>query len=132
MEKIIQYDEKVFGIRREEFLKKWLSNPLAFKVVSMRNNQITGLGVIRKAVDGWRIGPLFADNSIIANSILFSLSKKIPRREEFYIDVPEYNKFSEMLYNAYDCFHSVTMYSGSLPHDIQLQKIFGMTSLELG
>ena len=130
--KIADYDESIFGIRRERFLKTWIANSLAYKVVTMSENKITGLGIIRKAAEGWRIGPLFADNSQLANSILYSLSQKVPKRDSFYIDVPEYNKFSDMLYNAIDCFHSVSMYKGTLPHGSQLQKIFGVTSLELG
>ena len=70
---LLEYDTHVHVFPRQAFLEKWISAPNCHASVAIRNDgKIVGYTVVRttlKRGDGWRIGPLFADNTEIARSL---------------------------------------------------------------
>ena len=131
---LVDYDSLHFPARRESFLEKWLNMPdstgLAY---TMPDGRIAGYGVIRKCLNGHKIGPLFAEKPDIAEKILEGLMFTI-RGETFYFDTPEINRKAVEMAKERDMtevFGTARMYTKELP-ELPLDKIFGVTSFELG
>lgn len=130
---ILDYDTKFFPVKREIFLKNWLNMPDSRALAIKSDNEIIGYGMIRKCRKGFKIGPLFAENADIAEEILLALLSDAGG-DFFYLDVPEMNKAGMSLANKYsmeECFGTARMYSQEIP-DLPMDKIFGVTSFELG
>ena len=133
-EKIAAYDINLFPVSRSHFLKGWLTLPDSNAFASILDKTLTGYGVIRKCRQGYKIGPLFADTIEIARQILLSLLDSVESDMRFYIDIPEVNKQAlelTMEFNMIKVFETARMYSKSFPA-IELGKVFGITSFELG
>lgn len=134
VDEIIHYDTQIFGFERKSFLHEWLRMKESH-VVFKRNsqNKISGYGLIRKCFQGYKIGPLFADNEKIAKEILDALISKV-EGSIIFIDIPTYNqKALEMmkLYNFKPVFETVRMYKNGSPKQL-LENVFGITTFELG
>ncbi len=73
---IANYDRTCFPAARPEFLRRWIALPesVAFAVVDER--ALRGYGVIRRSVDGHKVGPLFADNAVFAGRLLRASSRR--------------------------------------------------------
>lgn len=131
---LADYDSIHFPARREGFLKKWLYIPdsTALAYTGGRSG-IAGYGVIRRCLNGHKVGPLFAETPAIAEKILEGLTHSV-RGETFYLDTPEPNaealKMAEYR-NMTEVFGTARMYTGDLPK-LPVDKIFGVTSFELG
>jgi hypothetical protein len=107
--------------------------PETYSVAFSDNGLIKGYGVIRKCRNGFKIGPLFADNSDVAESIFRALASKAVD-ELIYIDVPVINDEALKIAQKYEMklvFETARMYSKNIPN-ISINKIFGITSFELG
>lgn len=132
--KLLQFDTQLFPANREIFLQSWIKQPESYAVGSLMKGKLNGYGTIRRCVTGYKIGPLFAGSPEVAEQIFISLSNYLKPGEKFYIDVPEKNQFAIKLVNAYGMlysFETARMYSKYNPR-IDLNKIFGVTSFELG
>lgn len=130
---INEYDLKMFLAPRKEFLTKWIAMPDCFGVGAAGNGILAGYGVIRKCYNGWKIGPLFADNKDVAGNILNALISKIPG-ERYFLDVPEPNHEAVDLVkenNMKICFETARIYT-KRPPALPLNNIFGVTTFELG
>ena len=130
---LAKYDTKMFSAERHEFLKCWINQPESSSYCVMKDNTIKGYGVIRKAIDGFKIGPLFADTPEIAETLFIALSSCAPN-EKIYIDVPETNKEALALIKRFRMqmsFESVRMYSKKQP-SFPVRNVYGITSSELG
>lgn len=89
---VLDYDSLHFPAERESFLRKWLDMPDSTALAyTGRNGEVEGYGVIRKCLEGHKVGPLFADSEEIAEMILEGLTSSV-RGETFYFDTPEINK----------------------------------------
>ena len=131
--RVIAYDRAMFPADRSVFLKGWINQPEGSALGVMRNGLLYGYGVIRKCRQGYKIGPLFADTQDIAEKIFRALRGRVPG-EEFYLDIPEPNRGAGALVKRYDMqmvFETARMYTGT-PPALPLEKIFGVTSFELG
>lgn len=130
---IIIYDQKRFGYPRESFLKAWLSIPGNFNFQYKENDRIKGFSVLRKVNNGYKIGPLFADNYAIAEE-LYKACLNAGMGESVFIDIPLANPDAVQLVEQYDAkyvFECARMYYGK-PPQIDILKVFGITSFELG
>ncbi|MBU1099450.1 MAG: GNAT family N-acetyltransferase [Bacteroidetes bacterium] len=130
---VSKYDRECFGFDRSTFLSGWLkqSNAKAFKYKN--GNNAAGIAVIRKAMNGYKIGPLFGDNLYIAEK-LFEACSDTAKGEKLFLDIPKINKESVALAKKYGlkpCFECGRMYYGK-PIDVPLEKTFGVTTFELG
>ena len=77
---ILQYDTEVNDYPRPLFLEKWVFAPNCFcSVATDSNGDVVGYGVVRRTVGkvGWRIAPLYADNSDIARMLYHDMCIKV-------------------------------------------------------
>lgn len=128
------FDRQFIADERDNFLSCWIAQPDSYVLGLMENNELKGYGKIRKCVDGYKTGPLFAENKEIAEKLLTALQNKIPLGTSFSLDIPEVNKESLKIAEKFDMeysFETARMYKNGLPN-INLQKVFGVTTYELG
>ena len=61
---VAAYDATCFPARREAFLRTWVSLPGVGRPGGRRRSaRLTGYGVLRRSADGYKVGPLFADDA---------------------------------------------------------------------
>ncbi len=131
---ILRYDNKLFPVERNSFLKRWIRQPDSFACGFVENEKLKGYGVIRKCKHGNKIDPLFADNTGVAKEILIKLTSSIKEEELYYLDIPEVNQDGLSLSGEFKMKRiskTVRMYLGTAP-ELPVRKIFGTTSLALG
>ncbi|MEZ4886661.1 MAG: GNAT family N-acetyltransferase [Chitinophagales bacterium] len=134
-EEIEAYDRTFFPDNRSAFLQSWIresNDKEGFAVV--KEGQLQGYGMIRKCGLGYKIGPLFADNANLAEVLLLALTANLSPEEVFYFDTPEVNQAAVDLAEKYGMkrvFETARMYNQSNPA-IDLQRLFGVTTFELG
>ena len=131
--KLLEYDSQVFLFPRPVFLSYWISRADSFGYYLEHEGTILGYGILRKCFTGYRIGPLFADDEIIAREIVEALLSNIPG-ELYYLDIPEPNTATLKIvhqYNMQKVFETARMYTKEIPN-VPLHKVFGITSFELG
>lgn len=132
-EDIVEYDRTCFFSSRDRFLKQWISQPDAIALGYIDNGKLLGFGVCRQCYTGYKIGPLFADNSEIAEKLFLALQNNKPNSPVF-IDIPETNIIGQMLVSKYkmqNVFATARMYTQELPA-LDYQKIVGVTTFEMG
>jgi len=132
---VAAYEKSFSGINRPvDFLSKWVNQErgASFAYIDDQST-LSGIGVIRPAVDHLRIGPLYANSHAIAVEILNALVSFDPKTP-IVIDVPsnnlEANAFFESIgwTNIFECGR---MWTAGLP-DGKNDKITGLLSLEVG
>lgn len=132
-EELVRYDEAVFSAPRPRFLRKWIDQPEGAAYGYLDRGKLSGYGVIRKCRTGFKIGPLFADDARIAEELFCSLSESAAG-DAVFLDVPEVNRGGTDLAKRYGMkmvFQTVRMYLG-VPPPVPVEKVFGVTSFELG
>lgn len=132
-ESLNAYDRQCFPAARERFLAEWLAQPDAMARVAVRDGRVAGYGVLRRCLTGYKIGPLFADNGEIAGCLFSALTSSIPG-EVFFFDAPEINADAVALAERHDMtsvFETARMYTQE-PPVISMERVFGVTSFELG
>lgn len=133
-EEIVQYDTQLFPAARPDFLRMWTMQPSSRTVVALRKGTVVGYGTIRQCDRGYKIGPLFADTDIIAEELFATLNNTIAPGSTIYLDTPEINPAAVALAERHGMtvvFETARMYTGEVP-DIDVQKVFGVTTFELG
>ena len=68
-EQVIAYDEKLFPAPRTPFLRLWFQQPESLSLGYLDKGNLKGYGMVRKCRTGYKVGPLFADNAKIAETI---------------------------------------------------------------
>ena len=99
----------------------------------MRDGRLAGWGVIRPCRIGFKIGPLVADDRASAEAVLSALIAKVGGGEIF-LDVPGVNREAVALaqdFGLAPVFETARMYTGAIP-PLRLERVFGVTSFELG
>jgi predicted GNAT family N-acyltransferase len=132
-EKLCNYDQQYFPSYRPHFLSTWINQPHGKGYAIINNDELLGYGVIRKATNGFKIAPLFAENTNIAEKLFLSLAS-YANGSCIYVDVPNINQSAISLFQSYemkDIFECMRMYKGQEP-DIHWENVFGVTSLEIG
>lgn len=127
------FDMSLFPATRENFLRTWINQAGHTALGVIQKERLVGYGVIRPCRIGYKVGPLFAEESYIAESLLDALLATIPAAE-YFIDVPEPNDSAMELVKRramHRVFETARMYRGPA-RQIDLHKIFGVTTLELG
>ena len=133
-ETIDSYDAPFFPENRSTFIKSWISQDDCHSLGIMKNGKLSGYGVIRVCRAGYKIGPLFSDNSELAESLFLALRSKAESAKPIFLDVPEVNQSAVALaerYNMKVSFETARMYTRE-PPDIPLNRVFGITSFEVG
>ncbi|MTI46096.1 acetyltransferase (GNAT) family protein [Roseibium hamelinense] len=132
---IRDYDAAFFQEDREPFLKAWTmpGHPTRRGFALIEDGRILGYGVIRKCLDGFKIGPLFAETPKHADILFRALAGQV-KGQTVVLDVPEPNAAGLELAERYGLsasFETARMYKGPAP-DLPLQRIYGITTFELG
>ncbi len=158
IEDLAAYDRLCFPAPRKNFIADWISRPgtIARALVAApaadrvsgagespppgrdhasgkKSSVIRGFGAIRPCREGWKVGPLFADDRECALAILTSLLGEIGD-PLWFLDVPETNEAALAIardLGLEKVFETVRMYTSSVP-DLRAERIFGVTSFELG
>ena len=131
-DRLAAYDRRFFPEARDSFLAPWITTPERVALVALKDGAIAGFGVIRAAVTGARIGPLYAASPDIAAALIGKLGAAMPGPVA--VDVPDFNgpgtKLAEQL-GLRPAFETARMYTGPDPA-IERSGLFGVTSFELG
>ncbi len=130
---IISYDAQCFGCDRPQFLKPWLEQEGTMAVKFKEQGKLKGFAVLRRAVTGYKIGPLFADTIAVAEELYKACLNEVPG-EKVLIDIPVTNPDAGVLvkkYNTAYVFECARMYYGTPPRQ-RIDRVFGITSFELG
>ncbi len=126
-------DATVFPAPRPAFLRAWIGAPGHVGCAILRDGRLAGWGVIRPCRRGFKIGPLVADDRATAQAVLSALLAKIGGGEVF-LDVPDINREAIALaqdFGLAPVFETARMYTGAIP-PLRLERVFGVTSFELG
>lgn len=130
---VVAYDQPFFPARRDGFLARWLDGPSRRSMAMVRDGEVRGYGTIRPCRVGHKIGPLFADDEATADALFRALVAPHPG-EPVFLDPPEPNGRALALaarHGLSPVFETARMYRGPAP-DLPLDRIFGVTSFELG
>ena len=140
---LADYDAVMFGAPRDSFLKEWIAAPHARGFAAVNSSgELLGYTVIRKVIvdgEGYRVGPLFANNLDTARNLLAAAAKfasdTTPDDKYVYIDVPDRNPQAVGLVQEMSGvdinYPTYRMYTKGDPN-LPMTKIYGMTSIELG
>jgi hypothetical protein len=131
---VLAYDRACFPAPREAFLREWVALPESVALGLVRGGMLAGFGCARKAVEGFKVGPLFADDADTAKALLLGLAKEVGG--PVVIDVPDaaFHPSAEQLVQRHgltEVFRCARMYTAGRPA-IAVEKVFAITSLELG
>lgn len=130
---IVHIDDACFPGDRREFMRAWIAGDHLVRVWVDHADVPQGFGVARRAVDGWRVGPLLAPDAPAAEAIVRSLAAALPG-QTLHLDVNTGNAEAPAL--AHDLgmqpgFECVRMYRGGLP-DLPIERMWAACTLELG
>lgn len=128
------FDQRFFPAQRRAFLQSWITMPDATGLAYREGNALCGYGVMRKCLEGYKIGPLFAERAEIAESLYTSLAACAEAGTSVYLDVPERNPAALALaarHGMTKVFETARMYIGDEP-PLDLAGIYGVTTFELG
>jgi hypothetical protein len=132
-EAIAAYDRRFFPAPREAFLRAWLAMPHARGLAWVCDGMLRGYGVIRQCREGFKIGPLFADDAGIAEALFLALCDDANGAPVF-LDTPEVNAAAVEMARRHglrEVFATARMYNRGIP-ELPLEGIFGVTTFELG
>jgi GNAT superfamily N-acetyltransferase len=126
-------DATVFPAARPAFLRAWISTPGHIGRALVSDGRLRAWGVIRPCRKGFKIAPLVADDRACAEHIVSALVAAVGGGEVF-LDVPEPNSEAVALARSLGLapiFETARMYTGPI-RAIKLERLFGVTSFELG
>lgn len=130
---LIAFDTVAFGFQRKTFLLNWLNNAAAKSFVFVDENNLKGYAVIRQTVEGYKIGPLFAEDKGIANELLKACLTEV-EGQNVSIDIPTINTLAKELIDEFKSaivFECARMYYPTVPN-CSFHMVYGITSLEFG
>ncbi|MDM0105227.1 GNAT family N-acetyltransferase [Variovorax sp. J22R24] len=127
-------DLRVFPAPRDAFLRSWTAMPDATGLAWLHQGRLEGWGLIRRCREGHKIGPLVAEDLPVATALYTALSASVPAGDAIYLDVPQSNPGAVALAKKMGMrpvFETARMYLGA-PPDCELNRIYGITTFELG
>jgi GNAT superfamily N-acetyltransferase len=133
IDSILDYDKQCFGFSRPQFIKPWLMLPGNKTFKYTENDKLRGFAIVRKADKGFKVCPLFADTEIVAEELYKACLNSV-QGDSLFLDIPVINKGAVNLIKKYSgtyVFECARMYYGN-PPDININKVFGITTFELG
>ena len=131
---LMEYDKQVFPTNRTVFLTEWIKQPESLAIGYLKDNHLMGYGMVRKCRTGFKVGPLFADDSRIAEILFQKMQSFVGEGTQIFLDTPELNKAAIALAEKYEMkpmFETARMYTKDEPK-VELQRTFGVTTFELG
>lgn len=132
-DRLLAYDRRFFPAPRPAFLAVWAALPESHGLAAVEDGDLRGYGVVRRCGEGWKIGPLFADDDRVAER-LFGALVAAAGSGPILIDVPEVNARAVALAKRHGltpAFETARMYRGPAPA-VDMAGTFGVTTFELG
>ncbi|UVJ42233.1 GNAT family N-acetyltransferase [Pseudomonas sp. LS1212] len=132
-DQVLDYDRTCFPAVRATFLSGWIAQPDALAVGCRREGRLSGYGVARRCREGYKIGPLFADDALAA-SALYARLANFAQGGPLFLDAPQNNPAAMALVQQLgmvEVFGCARMYFGP-PPAIAHERVFGVTTFELG
>jgi len=132
-DQIAALDAHVFEGERRDFLRNWIAQPGAIRLGVLQDGELTGWGLLRPCVVGWKIGPLYANDPVTGEMLLDGLLAAVPG-ESVLFDVPEPNTIAVHAARARGMtpvFETARMYRGQAPV-IDINRVWGVTTFEVG
>jgi hypothetical protein len=127
LDQVASYDRACFPAERRDFLEAWLLSPNQCLAAST-SDDLRGYAVLRPCVEGYKVGPLFADDVAIALDLLAAMAGPVqidvPAQQLAFIDALQSRGFVPG-------FTTARMYRSKAP-ELKQHRVFGITSLELG
>jgi GNAT superfamily N-acetyltransferase len=131
---LAEYDQAIFGAPRETFLRSWIDREPGHALAFVDDGRPRGYAVLRRCREGMKIGPLFADDPVVAAELLVGMRAAAGAGTAVFLDVPHANPAAvEIAAASLDgpVFETARMYrNGRPPEDIA--RVFGVTTFELG
>lgn len=137
LQALIDYDVAIFRDPRKAFLTAWASwDPadVRWTFVSMDTNRVKGYATIRQCFDGFKIGPLFADDGAVAQRLFQACLTRVAPGTNIVLDVPEERVLAVKLAESagmVPVFETARMYLGDVPKH-PFERVYGITTFELG
>jgi len=131
---LLAYDDHFFPAPRHVFTNSWIRQPGGIALAALNDRKLEGYGVLRQCHQGYKIGPLFADDEDLADSLFCALCSHAPQGAPVFLDTPEPNSAALDLANRHHMhpvFETVRMYTKEDPR-LPMDRIYGVTSFELG
>jgi len=132
-DEILRYDATVFPAARRTFLSRWIAQPDGASLAFMRRREIAGYGVLRACREGYKIGPLFADDREIADALFQGLCARAAGAPVF-LDTPDANPEAIELAKRRGLtrlFDAARMFTRGAPPS-RIDHCYGVTTFELG
>lgn len=132
---VAAYDRPFFPADRTQFLRPWIAQPQAAGFGYVREGRLCGWGLVRRCRRGWKIGPLEADGAKEAEALFTALAGQAARSESVCLDLPEPNVAAIALAQRHGMrmvFETARMYTGSSAPGVPMQRLYGLTTFELG
>jgi hypothetical protein len=133
-ETVSAYDRLFFPADRAAFLRCWIAQPGSVAIGFVEKDRLQGYGVLRPCREGYKIGPLFADDPAIAESLFQALKAAAGAGEKIYLDTPEVNLQAVALARRHSmkvAFETARMYTKGAP-PLPMDRLYGVTTFELG
>jgi hypothetical protein len=132
---VLAYDRGCFPAPRPTFLRAWLALPESVALGCVREVRLAGFGVAHRGVEGFKIGPLFADDLAAAELLLRGLTAETGGGT-FFLDAPDAaeNRAAAHLVGRFgmrEVLRKSRMYTRGRPR-LDAGRVFGIASLELG
>ena len=131
---VLAYDQAFFPDERVDFLRCWIQQPGGTALGWVEDGTLQGYGVLRPCRSGFKVGPLFADSTAVADGLFNALKSAAGRDAKIYLDTPQANPEAMALARRHGMapvFETARMYTGPAPA-LPLQKLYGITTFELG
>ncbi len=132
-DEIARYDASVFLAARPAFLRRWIRQPQGAVLGVRGKEKLEGYGVLRGCRQGFKIGPLFANDPHIADTLIRGLAAHAPGQPVF-LDTPAAKPAAIELAERHGMkpvFETARMYTKGLPAG-WIDRCFGVTTFELG
>ncbi|TLY46480.1 MAG: GNAT family N-acetyltransferase [Gammaproteobacteria bacterium] len=138
IESIIEYDQSIFSVSRKKLLAKFIQNENIVGFASTDDSgQITGFGLIRPCINGYRIGPLYADHIGNAQKLFQTLLNNV--NSTVFIDAPSHNPHIEQFASYFNLERvskedTAAMFRREVPDSLRTNnhKNYAICSLEVG
>jgi GNAT superfamily N-acetyltransferase len=130
---VVEFDRAHFGVDRVPFLQRWIRPDGGLGLGLVDGGDLRAIGVARPCREGFKVGPLFADDVESAERVLGGLGT-VTAGQPIFLDVPENNPDALSLterHGMVEVFGCARMYLGT-PPPLPWDRIFGVTTFELG
>lgn len=129
-ERLMKYDSAFFPADRSLLMTPWIQQkPDGAALGILRNGELAGYGVIRKAYTGYRIEPFYAESPELAERLLLALLARVPADSPVYLNIPETNPNTAVWVRKYSMepqFRLVRMYRGPKLPDCDVAKVYSV------